>query len=199
MSLNTNTTEPQARAAPYNSDTYNRGSQGAESNNEALIIRRLEQEEKEMNTFLISAGGFSFSTIWLIVHSILDLQEKTAHKTAHHLAEIFSYVSQGNSPPVAVPDTALTPSGSSLIRAIVYWFTGLFFGLSAIFVAIMVKGKIRDHRVALQSHSQPWEKVSLVVLILGHVNFFLFPVGTMIFVPTVIFGWNYVFGPLQRP
>ena len=60
MSFNTNGTPARASTkAPYNSGTNNGGSsQGTERSNEALIIRRLKQEEKELNTFIISVRVF---------------------------------------------------------------------------------------------------------------------------------------------
>jgi nitrate reductase gamma subunit len=175
----------------------------------------------------IKAGGFSFSTIWLILRNIQDPQVRMAQTTVHHLAAISLHLSQINhptSPLVAIPpapyapDPALSPSGSSLQRAIVYWLIGLVFAFSAIFIAIIVKQKMRGHRVVLQSDSRPWEKakiqelldgdvemssiamdtmyrlfqVSIVILLLGHANFFLFPVGYTIFIPTVLFGLIYI-------
>ena len=220
---------------------------------EAQIIRRLQQDEKEMNSVILSvrvfgfllhwhghecftpaaikAGGFCFGTIWLILRNVQDLHLRTSVRltqmTVHHLAVIVSHVSRikdPTSPPVATPpasyapDPTLSPSGSSLQQAIVFWTTGLGFACSAIFVAIFVQQKMRGHRVVLQSHSQPWEKaevreslhgdawyvetdtmyqlfqVSLVILILGHINFFLFPVGPTIFAVAVVLSLLYVFG-----
>ena len=220
---------------------------------EAQIIRRLQQDEKEMNSVILSvrvfgfllhwhghecftpvaikAGGFCFGTIWLILRNVQDLHLRTSVRltqmTVHHLAVIVSHVSRikdPTSPPVATPpasyapDPTLSPSGSSLQQAIVFWTTGLGFACSAIFVAIFVQQKMRGHRVVLQSHSQHWKKAktqepldgdvealfvatdtiyrlfqaSLFILLLGHANFFLFPVAYTIFTPTVLFGLIYV-------
>lgn len=172
----------------------------------------------------IQASGFSFGAAWLIVRNVQDLRARVAQKIGHHLTAMLSRASQRNSlvsPPVAIPpapDPVLSPSGSCLRRAIFYWLIGLLFCLFALFVAILVKQKIRGHRLVLQSHSQPWEKaevqeslygdawyvetdtmyqlfqVSLAILILGHINFFLFPVGPTIFAATVVLGLLYVFG-----
>jgi hypothetical protein len=182
----------------------------------------------------IKAGGFSFSATWLIVRNIQDLRARGAQKTAHHLA---AHLSQKYFPADAIlpapyaPDSVLSPSGSYLLPAIVYWLIGLVFCLTALFIAIILKQKIRGHRVVLQSHSRPREKakvqesfdrdaeawnvgmdamyrhfqVSLIVLIIGHVNFFLFPVSPTIFTPAVICGVVYIFDAIgltilpQRP
>jgi hypothetical protein len=168
----------------------------------------------------IKAGGFSFSATWLIMRNIQDLRARVAQITARHLVAHLSQKKPFSSPPVAIPpapynpDPVLSPSGSSLLWAIVYWLPGLVFCLTAMFIAIFVKQKIRSYRVVLQGHSQPWEKakmqysfdrdamawdiamdmmyrlfrVSLVVLILGHINFFLYPVSPTIFVLAVVYG-----------
>lgn len=168
----------------------------------------------------MKAGGFSFSAAWLIVRNIQDMWTgvTVAEITALHLiSQKISFIP----PPVAIPytsDPVLSPSGSCLEQVVVYWLTGLVFCLSAMFMAIFFKQIIRSHRVDLQSHSQLWEKakaqwsdadadcwngamdlmyrlfqVSLIVLIIGHVNFFIFPVSPMVFVPAVIYGLVYVF------
>ena len=160
-------------------------------------------------------GPLSASLAWGIV---LQLQQVAQ---GNYLAAQF-WTNSPTSARVAVPPVpALAPSGSSLLWGVAYWFTSLVFGLSAIFVAVLVKKVIRDYRVALQRHGRKLEKaqtqdsfgdevfwfihvaadtmyrlkqVFLVVVLLGVVNFFLCPVGATIFVPTVICGFLYVLG-----
>ena len=239
MSLNTNMFATRARAS-INAEINSGGSsQGeAERTNVARILRDLEHDEKETNMVIITVRLFgcllrwhghesvikvsaiSTSLVWWIVRIIQQLQQATvAQENAQHLVSHFSHVSWTNflNPPLA-------PSGSSLLWTIVYWATSLFFGLFAIFVAVIVKKVIRDYKAVLQPRGRPLEKtrtqesldhgdvvawfipvatdtmyrnyqVSLVVLLLGVLNFFLCPVGATIFVPTVILGLYYVFGP----
>ena len=151
----------------------------------------------------------------------MDLQAKGAQITARHLvSQKYPFISL----PVAIlptpyADPVLSPSGSDLLRAVVYWIAGLNFCLTATFMAIFIKQRMQSYRVVLQSHSQPREKakaqeafdrhalvwnvatdsmyrhfqVSLVIFIIGHVNFFFFPVSPIVFVPAVVYGIAYVF------
>ncbi|KAH9027196.1 hypothetical protein EDB84DRAFT_1563491 [Lactarius hengduanensis] len=218
-------------------------SQGAERSNEALItgIRSLEQE-KDANAVIITASAICASLIWCIIRSIPNLQAARATQKIKHYHDLYaaflSHVPQTNSltsPQVAVPpipyapDPALASSGPDLLWANVYWTTSLVFGLSAIFVAALIKKKIRDYRVVIQRRGRPpleaqiqeslggdagaWYmfeetdtmyrllQVSLVVLPLGHTSY-LYPLGATIFIPTVVSGLLYVFGaigPTVRP
>ena len=164
------------------------------------------------NLLQIKVGALSASLVWGIIRH-LQLLEQAAQPAAQY--------SWTHSPRIAVPPVprapvlALAPSGSSLLWGIAYWSTSLVFSLSAIVVAVVVKMAIREHRADLRRHGRPLEKaqtqdhsdpvlhvaadtmyrlyqVSLVVLLLGVVNFCLCPVGATIFVPTVICGFLYV-------
>ncbi|KAH9066813.1 hypothetical protein EDB87DRAFT_1573697 [Lactarius vividus] len=221
-------------------------SQGAERSNEALItgIQSLEQE-KDANVVIITVSAISASLVWCILRSIPILQAARATQKVKHYHDIYaaflSHVPQTDSlasPRVAVPpipyapDPTLTSSGPDrldLLWANVYWITSLVFGLSAIFMAVLIKKKIRHYRVVIQRRGRPpleaqrqeslnrdagaWYmfeetdtmyrllQVSLLVIPLGHASY-LYPLGATIFIPTVVSGLLYVFGvigPTVRP
>ncbi|KAH9167463.1 hypothetical protein EDB89DRAFT_1909980 [Lactarius sanguifluus] len=218
MSLR-NSTEKRAQEPTKTPNNGGSGgsSQGAEHSNEALmIIRSLKQEEKGINAVIITAA-------------------RATQKIKHYhdlYAAFLSHVPQTNSltsPQVAVPpiphapDPALASSGLGLLWANVYWTTSLVFGLSAIFIAVLIKEKIRVYRVVIQRRGRPpleaqipgslggdagaWYmfeetdtmyrllQVSLIVLPLGHAST-LYPLGATIFIPTVVSGLLYVFGAI---
>jgi hypothetical protein len=109
----------------------------------------------------IKAGAISASLFWLIFRHLLllrEVQEKA------HLAVSLSHITSPISacvavPPVSLdPDPALAQSCSSLLWGIVYWSTGLIFGLCAVFIAFLVKKAIRDYRDILQRLGRPLEK-----------------------------------------
>ncbi|KAI9458124.1 hypothetical protein BJY52DRAFT_1186920 [Lactarius psammicola] len=228
-SLNMNRFEKRARGstkAPNNGGISIMGSgQEAERNNEALIIRSLEQLEKGVKAVIISASAIGASLIWCIIHGIQNLQAARTAQKARHYLDLYA-----TSPRVAVPpiphalDSALAPSGFGLLWANAYWITSLVFGLSAISIAVLVKSKIQEHKIVLQCRGQSLEKalvqesldggaeawymseatdtmyrllqVTFVVFLLGHVNSFLYPLGATIFIPTVIWCLLYVFGAI---
>ncbi|KAI9440687.1 hypothetical protein H4582DRAFT_1487909 [Lactarius indigo] len=110
-------------------------SQGAERNDEALvIIRSLKQEEKDINVVIVAASAICASLIWCSGQD--DLQ---APREKYLYTALFSRVSQKNSltpprvavPPIPhVPDPALAPSSSfgpsfGLLWANAYWITVL--------------------------------------------------------------------------
>jgi len=184
MSLNTNMFKSRVRAStkePKNGGR--RSNQGAaERIDVALVMRNLEQDEKDMNAMIITAGAISASLFWLIFRHLLLLRE--VQEKAH----------------LAVSLSHITSPISALLWGIVYWSTGLIFGLCAVFIAFLVKKAIRDYRDILQRLGRPLEKArtqesldhedrcyqfSLVTLFLGVVNLFR-PIGATVFVPAVI-------------
>ncbi|KAI9429363.1 hypothetical protein H4582DRAFT_273442 [Lactarius indigo] len=172
----------------------------------------------------VKAGAIFASLIWCMLRGIQDMQEARAVQKIKDYQNLYtaflSHAPQTNSltpPQVAVPpipyahDPALASSGLDLLWANTYWTTSLVFGLSAVFIAVLIKKKSWDYRVAIQHRGQPpleaqiqelvkgtytmyrLFQVFLVVFPLGHASY-LYPLGARIFIPTVVSGLLYVFG-----
>ncbi len=172
---------------------------------------------------VVKAGAFSASAAYCIIQSIQNTIARQDLYAAifSHLPQMYPQVPF---PPAPYP--TLASMFFALLRENAYWFTSLVFSLPALSIALSVKQKIRDrkddHRDVPQRHGQSDDKqpefsdehiegwfmfmatdsmyrlfqVSLAMLILGHVNSFLVPVGATLFVPTVICGLYYIFGNL---
>ncbi|KAH9066814.1 hypothetical protein EDB87DRAFT_1588378 [Lactarius vividus] len=137
-------------------------SQGAERNNEALLI--LKQEKKDVNAVIMAASVICASLLWCSGQD--DLR---APKAKYLLDLLFSRVPQTNShasPRVAVPpnphvpDPALAPSSGfgprfRLLWANAYVVTGLGFGLAVIFMAVLIKQAIQNYRAVIHRRGQP--------------------------------------------
>ncbi|KAH8983138.1 hypothetical protein EDB86DRAFT_3085539 [Lactarius hatsudake] len=216
---------------PNNGDSEG-SSQRAERNNEALVTS-IRSFERDANTVIITAGAICASILWCILRGIEDMQAARTRqkiKRYHNLYTAFlSHVPQTNSltspqvPPIPYGlDPALASPGLDLLWANVYWTTSLVFGLSAIFIAILIKNKIGGYKVVFQRRGRPpleqaqiqvsldrdvracymltdtmyrLLQVCFVVLPLGHASY-LYPLGGTIFVPTVVGGLLYAFGAI---
>ncbi|KAI9507938.1 hypothetical protein F5148DRAFT_1149384 [Russula earlei] len=208
--------------------------QRAEHTDELIFLKR---KENELNALFISATAISASILFCIVHNIRNLQAMQQPGCSQALyAAVRLYKSQikSSSPTLAAqtPTPSILSSACStlnsplshVIRMNMYWATGLVFSVSAVFLAMFAKQRVRDHRRALvlqrDAHPpestptrnssvdpvQAWSisvamdsmyrlfQVALIVFLLGHFDAIVVPIGVTVFAPIVVCGMFYVFG-----
>ncbi|KAH9956098.1 hypothetical protein BC827DRAFT_1378765 [Russula dissimulans] len=132
-----------------------------------FLIKYLKGEEKSMNTIIISAGAISLSIVYCIMNTMRNIQATQQNGCSQGLyAALRLYKSQMTSfstmGPLETPATSSWSSSqasscsipdslsSRIVRMNMYWVTGLIFSISAVFLAIVGKQTIRDHRSTLE-------------------------------------------------